>query len=84
MQTITFDGSKIFSINREQEGQVNIAVCENEVGVKVGEIRKTLTIDGLTAKCHIRMELPNEETYINLCRALLSYATRSELMRIIG
>ena len=84
MQTITFDGSKIFSISREKSGQVNISICENEVGLKVGQVREVLVDEGLKANCLARLELPNEITYINLCRALLSYADRHELMKIIG
>ena len=84
MQTITFDGSKIFSVSREQNGQVNISICENEVGLKVGQVREVLVDEGLKVKCLTRLELPNEQTYINFCRALLSYATRSEIVSIIG
>ena len=84
MKTITFDGSKIFSINREQNGQVNIALCENDIGVKIGQIRECPADEALTAECLAKIELPNEQTYINLCRSLLSYATREELVRIIG
>ena len=84
MKTITFDGSKIFCINREDNGQVNIGVYENEVGLKIGQILEVPKDAGLKAKCLVLLKLPNEETFINTCRSLLSYATREELVRIIG
>ncbi len=84
MKTITFDGSKIFSVNRANGGQVNIFLCENDIGLKVGQIRECRTDEALTAKCLAKIELPNEQTYINLCRVLLSYATRADLIAILG
>ena len=84
MQTITFDGSKIFSINREKNGQINIFICENEIGLESGKVLESRLEDGLTVKGLIKLELPNEQTYHNLCRVLLSYATRSELVSMIG
>lgn len=84
MRTVTFDGSKIYSVNRDESGQVNIYVCDNDVGVKAGQIRTVTADEALTANCFVKLEMPNEATYINLCRALLSYATRAELMSIIG
>ena len=84
MKIITFDGSKIFSINREKGGEVNIYLCENDIGLKVGQIHERRTDEDLTAKCLAKIELLNEETYINLCRVLLSYATREDLVAILG
>lgn len=84
MKKITFDGSKIYSITRDKSGQVNIYICDNEVGVKAGQIRTVAAEEALTANCFVKLEMPNELTYINLCRALLSFATRAELVSIIG
>ena len=81
---ITFDGSKIFLINRNKSGQINIYVSKNEIGLKLGQIQETERINDLTANYLAKIELPNVQTYINLCRVLLSYATKTELVSIIG
>ena len=84
MKTITFDGNKIYSVTRDNSGQVDIYVCDNDVGVKAGQIRTVAADEALTANCLVKLEMPNESTYINLCRVLLSFATRAELVSIIG
>lgn len=79
---IKFDGENVFSINRQTDGQVNICISKNVYNVKPDEIKEMRESDILPAD--YKIELPKKSTFINLCRVLLSFATREELVQIIG
>lgn len=84
MKTITFDGTKMFLTYRENDGRVRLCVCENSVWLQTGEIRDILREDGRQVECIVKIEIEKNETFIALCRALISMATREELIQFIA
>lgn len=82
MIIIPFNGENAFSIHRQEDGQVNIFISKNVYNVKADEIKEVRESE--LPPADYKMELPNKSTFINLCRVLLSYATREELVQIIG